>query len=251
MKIINLDSRYDLSAAQVNFAQAVATACDDQSSDDNIASLMEAIPVFLLNESSMPGYEEQEQHSARPATEHLGFYQHDASLLNIRRPAIGICPERIIQQAANEEELMLLTAKVLAHEFAHAKMRLHPASSYGPVDTFYRWMEEPMANLLTLECFDQFRHGHRRGAGRPLAHVSTTQDPIDYVRDFIGGQPDNYRLALDLYDHRVRYWWIWRNQKEDFAKRTAEKQAWLDYVTKHVGNTEESQLQHLFEALHR
>lgn len=212
---------------------------------------METIPVFLLNESSMPEDEELEQNSIRPATERLGFYQHAANILNIKTPAIGLCPERLIQCSGNEEELMLLTAKVIIHEFAHAKMRLHPAANYGPVDNFYRWMEEPMANLITLECFAQFEHGHHRRCGRPLAHVSTAQDPLDYVRDFINGQPDNYRLALDLYDHRVRYWWIWRNDKEGFAKRTPEKQAWLDYVTKFVGKCEPTQLKRLFEALHK
>ena len=144
---------------------------------------------------------------------------------------------------------MVLTSKVIVHEFAHAKMRLHPSAHYTPTDQFYEWMEEPMANLIALECFSH--SGHRFGReDRQIAHVTTLLNPFDYVRDFIAGQPDNYRLALDLYDHRVRYWWIWRNQKDDIQKRTNEKQDWLDYVTTHVGNADEPTLRQLFEALH-
>jgi hypothetical protein len=31
-------------------------------------------------------------------------------------------------------------------------------SSYYPIDEFYKWMEEPMANFITLEYFEKYNY---------------------------------------------------------------------------------------------
>jgi hypothetical protein len=246
MIIINLNSKYDLSAAQVHYVQSIILGDDYHEPGDSITRLMDEIPIFLLQSDSMPDQERGE--SNQPPTEWLGFYQHGSCILGVNTPVIGISPERIIQCVGSEEELMLLTAKVIVHEFAHAKMRLHHCSKYTPVDEFYNWMEEPMANLITLEYFNNSRH-IRGGRYRQTAHVATIHDPFEFVRGFISGQPDNYRLALDLYDNGVRCWWTWCRHKDDIQKRMKEKQDWLDYVKVNVGITEKSKLSQLFEAL--
>ena len=103
-------------------------------------------------------------------------------------------------------------------------MKLHPNANYFPIDEFYKWMEEPMANLITLEYFKNFERGYIYRRSK-LKFATTLISPLDYVKDFISKQPDNYRLGLDLFEHRVFQWWIWRNQKDKIQKKTKEKKS--------------------------
>lgn len=270
MKIINLDSRIELTQAQIGFAESVIICGEDEPirEDDSISILMNQTPIFLLSPESMPSessiYQEKvdakEKHSEnddkeyrqgiKPPTEWLGFYQHSYKILGIDIPFIGLCPERIIKCVSNEEELIILIAKVLIHEFAHAKMKLHPSANYYPIDEFYKWMEEAMANLITLEYFKNYDRCYRYRRTN-IAYATTLIYPFDYVKNFISKQPDNYRLGLDLFEHRVFQWWIWRNQKNEIQKKNIEKQKWLDYVKANVGKTDKVTLDKLFEDLHK
>lgn len=250
MKIINLDSKFEISNAQISFAESVIISGEDEHVKyDSISILMNEIPIFLLSPDSMP--KEEKGHSKKPSSEWLGFYQHSYRIMGIDTPIIGLCPERIIGCVSNDDELIILIAKVLIHEFAHAKMRLHPSSNYDPIDEFYIWMEEPMANLITLKYFEYFNRGYRtRREQKQQAYATTLISPFDYVKKFISQQPDNYRLGLDLFEHRVFKWWIWRNQKGKIQTKTKEKQDWLNYVKPNVGQTNKRMLQDLFDQLH-
>ena len=270
MKIINLNSKYDLSPAQVHYAYSVALNGNNShpKENDSIVHLMDQIPIYLLGPDSMPleipcshwpspevsdrNPEQSGLKSEKPSTEWLGFYQHQSLIHGVDIPSIGLCPERIIECVKNEWELMVLTAKVIIHEFAHAQMRLQPSSNYSPIDEFFEWMEEPIANLITLDHFrnssEPYRKHYHRQNENQIAHIETDLKPFDYVRDFISRQPDNYRLGLDLYDHHIP-WWYWASRKEQFQKRTNEKKAWLKYVKANVGKTDPVKLKQLFEAL--
>jgi hypothetical protein len=125
MKIINLNSKYDITPAQQAFIGQLIFLGDNSYSKyfgDSIAYLMEKIPIFLVNSKEMP--EDLRGNSEKPSTDYLGFYQHEAPMLNCRKPAIGLCPERLFDEVSNDEELAVLLAKVVIHEFAHAKMAL-------------------------------------------------------------------------------------------------------------------------------
>ena len=266
MKIINLDSKYDLSPDQVHYAYSVALNGNDSHPIDgeSIVHLMDEIPIYLLQPDSMPlalpcshwrshevpdsTPEQSGLESEKPSTEWLGFYQHRSSIHGVDTPSIGICPERIIGCATTEWELMVLIAKVIIHEFAHAQMRLRPSSDYSPIDEFFEWMEEPIANLITLHHFKNSSRTYHRRNKNPIAHVDTNLKPLDYVRDFISRQPDNYRLGLDLFKHHIPWWW-WAARKEQFQTRTNEKNAWLRYVKANVGKTDPVILRQLFEDL--
>ena len=88
---------------------------------------------------------------------------------------------------------------------------------------------------------------HRKNENQ-VAHIETDLKTFDYVRDFITKQPDNYRLGLDLYKHRIRYW-RWVLEKNEIQKRTNEKNAWLKYVKANVGRTDPVILEQLFNDL--
>jgi hypothetical protein len=242
MKVINLNSRFELTEAQISFAESVIICGEDEPirEDDSISILMNEIPVLLVDIKTQEEYGNGDI---------LGFYQHSARILGFEIPVIGLCLEKIINEVKTDEELIILIAKVLIHEFAHAKMKLHPSANYYPIDEFYKWMEEPMANLITLEYFKNYDKGYRHRRTK-LAYATILISPFDYVKEFISKQPDNYRLGLDLFEHRVFQWWIWRNQKDKIQYKTKEKKDWLDYVKANVGKTDKVMLDKLFEELH-
>ena len=246
MKIINLNSNVELTMAQISFVESIIACGDDKPlrDDDSISFLMNEIPIFLIDKRT------QEEYSNGDL---LGFYQHSSRILGTNTPVIGLCLEKIIDQVKSEEELIILIAKVIIHEFAHAKLSLDPRANYHPIDEFYLWMEEPMANLITLEYFRSFKYCHRRNRryGISPAYKKTTILPFDFVKDYISKQPDNYRLGLDLFEKRIWYWWIWRNSKNEIQKKTKEKNDWLNYVKSNVGKTDEKILEKLFEALYK
>jgi hypothetical protein len=249
MKIINLDSKYDLSPAQVHYAYSVALNGNDShpKENDSIVHLMDEIPIYLLGPDSMPEFGKFK--GEKPSTEWLGFYQHQSSIHGVYTPSIGLCPERIAECVETEWELMVLIAKVIIHEFAHAQMRRRGMSNYSPIDEFFEWMEEPIANLITLHHFKNSSRAYYHGWNEnQVAHVETDLKPLDYVQDFISRQPDNYRLGLDLYEH-LFYWRFWASKKEQFQKRTNEKNAWLRYVKANVGKTDSVILNQLFDDL--
>lgn len=249
MKIINLNSRYELSPAQVHYAYSVALNGNDSHhsiANNDIVRLMDEIPIYLLQPDNMPDLVRLE--GEKPSTEWLGFYQHQSSIHGVYTPSIGLCPERIAECVETEWELMVLIAKVIIHEFAHAQMRLESRLNYSPIDEFYEWMEEPGANLITLHHFKNSSRGYHGRNKKQIAHVETDLKPLDYVQDFISRQPNNYRLGLDLYKHKIQFW-RWALQKNEIQKRTNEKNAWLEYVKANVGKTDPVILERLLDDL--
>jgi len=254
MKIINLDSRLELTQAQISFAESVINSEPSSMRFTPLSFLMNEVPVFLLMPDSMP-YEERNMDSEKPPTEYFGFYQHSAKILGIERPAIGLCPERIKNYVKNDEEFMILIAKVIIHEFAHAVMSQPPKNNYQPRDEFYQWMEESMANLITLEYFDWYnnRYKYRLHGFYNLTYKTSITNSLNFVKDFISKQPDNYRLGLDLFQNKfgkmMPTWLKWRNNKKDIQLRSKEKQDWLSYVAANVGKTDRKKLKQLFDNL--
>ena len=246
MKVINLNSRFELTQTQINYAELVVICGDiTPMRDDSIFALMNEIPVFLIDR------EIQNEHGNGDP---LGFYQPSSKILTIETPIIGLCLEKIVDVAKTDEELIILIAKVLIHEFAHAMMNLDQSAVYNPIDEFYEWMEEPMANAITLEYFSNFDMCFKyRGRNRDIqfAYVKTIINPFDFVKNFISKQQDNYRLGIDLFEHRIDQWWIWRKQKTEIQKKTKEKKDWLDYVKLNVGKTDEDTLEKLFKELYK
>lgn len=251
MNIINLNSSLELSAGQISFAENVILCGEDnpQTERDSFSVLAKCTPIFLVNQDTQKEYGDRESENRDfPSTDILGFYNSNGRVLGESIPVIGLCLENILKYAKNDDELSILIAKVLIHELAHAKMSMHPSAEYKGRDEFYKWMEEPMANLLTLKCFQNY-HRHYCHFGKPIASIRKSIAPLDYVKDFISKQPPNYRLGLDLFEHRIWHWWLWRNNKKDISKKANEKTTWLNYVKTNVGTIDSSILNFLFDSL--
>ncbi len=243
MKIINLDSKYVPTPAQLSFAENVIEFGEHEPmrSEDSLAVLASEIPIFLL---SAKGMDKTDRVGASSSMDFWGFYCHELPIGTSRKPAIGLCLERMIGSCKTEEELTILFAKVLIHELAHAKMTMHPGADYGPPDEFYAWMEEPMANLIVLETFDCYQRCHQHSASRrdSAPPFSTIASPLAQVRLFMEMQPDNYRLGIDLFDTGLRKaWWnIWRRYKSQFSDES--KYKWIEYTKANVGKADKGKL---------
>lgn len=251
MKVINLNSRFDLTKVQIEFAKSIMSAFsyDDficRSFDFNF--LMDKIPVFLINEETMEKLE-RENHiehrhdqESRPATEWLGMYMSKCNIIGVDYPVIALCPERIVRIVRDDKELCWLVANVLIHEFSHAAM---DKEDYGKrFDRFYDWVEEPMANLLTLcvvkwySRYSEYSEIHQLNRSSDLTvngRIYHAHDFYDFVLNFVSSQPDNYRIAAylhtgDMFD--VRKCDKWARSKDKFCNNTWQKQLWLDYWNK-------------------
>lgn len=249
MKVINLNSSFDLTKVQIEFAKSIMSAFsyDDficRSFDFNF--FMDKIPVFLINEETMEKLERENhiehRQESRPATEWLGMYMSKCNIIGVDYPVIAFCPERIVRIVRDDKELCWLVAKVLIHEFSHAAM---DKKDYGKrFDRFYDWVEEPMANLLTL-CvvkwyseYSEYSERHQLNRSSDLTvngRIYHAHDFYDFVLNFVSSQPDNYRIAAYLHTggmFDVRKCDKWARSKDKFCNNTWQKQLWLDYWDK-------------------
>lgn len=157
---------------------------------------------------------------AKPDTEKLGYYMRASGLFD--QPAIVICMDRIWKITGDQQDAVALTIKVLIHEFAHALMDVGKENkAYGKYDAFHHWLEESLANYLTL------------------AVLKNDQDSqlYDYAKNFIAGQSPAYRLGGILHDQGLPLdaYSRWRDRKQFLGTRASDsvkehKNAWLDEV---------------------
>ena len=257
MNIINISSTIEITYSQKSFIEEVLFCGDDhhRMEEDSFYWLSKQIPIFLINEGSMSKHEKESEYryeqnpERKPHTEWLGFYGRDSSGLFEHTPRIAICPERIASCVKNDEEFMFLLTKVIVHEFAHAKMDYRDENSkYRKKDKFWHWMEESMANQLTLEVFRDFTRGYRKNAFR---NVSWEDVLWDFIVDFIKHQPPEYALGYEIFDKGVGQWWIWRKHKDELGgqKRIIQKNDWLQYVQSNYQQIDEKKAKVLYDAL--
>ena len=127
---------------------------------------------------------------------------------------------------------MLLASLVIIHEFAHAKMDYNNENSkYYKKDMFWHWMEESLANKLTLEIFQNFFHiYHKMNTFKNF--TTWNQRARDFIVNFVKLQPPAYALGYELFDKHIGWWWIWKNHKKELSgtNKLKEKKAWLTYV---------------------
>ena len=273
MNIININSDIEINHVQKSFLEEMLFSGDDHCiiEEDSFFWLSKTIPIFLINEKSMEKYEKNIENieleypyleyryepnpKIKPHTEWLGFYGRDSSGLFEHTPRIAICPERIAQCVNTDEEFMFLLAKVVVHEFAHAKMDFRDENiEYGKKDTFWHWMEESMANQLTLEAFQNFSRGYHHRYRRNSYRNKRWEDKLfEFVVDFIKHQPPAYALGYEIFNKGIREWWIWRNHKDELGgeKRIQAKNDWLSYVQKHYKNIDKKTIENLYDKLFR
>lgn len=218
MLIVQLNSIHTVPEDHREFARQIINRHDQQIPwsqiyPTTITEIMKEIPVFLVDVHTQEEYQDSDI---------LGFYCHRGRILNAHRPVIGLCMERIHAHSKSEEDLKVLTTKVLIHEYAHALMATAPGSDYGQRDAFYQYMEEPLANMITLQYFSY-----------------SDAEVFGYGRTFMGEQPDEYKLGVNLYDAGIHQWWLWRNRKQQIAALNSKKTNWLNYVLDHSQRNEQ------------
>jgi len=258
MKFININSNIVITPAQRSFIEEVLL-CDDRHDimqADSFYQLSKTIPVFLINEESMKKHDfeiegQYEPNSDfRPDTEWLGFYGRDSSGLFEHTPRIAICPERIAKCVSNDEEFMFLLAKVIVHEFSHAKMDYEDQNiKYRKKDTFWRWMEESSANRYTLEVFENYTR--QDTSSTPFKNTRWKQSSFDFVVDFIKKQSPAYALGYELFDKRPVLDWEWEREKDSLGgqKRAKEKEDWLEYMQANYKNINEKKSHYLYDCV--
>jgi hypothetical protein len=218
MIVINHNTKTELPADHITFFEAVVREYDARLPEaaynpGNISMLLDEIPVVIVDVPT------QDDHSSGDL---LGFYMHTGVLGNIQAPLIGLCLERIYEETKNiPETYRYLTTKVLIHEFAHAMMAATPQSVYRNRDNAYRWIEEPMANMVTLLYLSL-------GADESSVIRESLMRALAYSRWFmLNQQPDEYKMGVVLYDQGIRDWWTWRSMKGTISdSRELERKAW-------------------------
>lgn len=146
--------------------------------------------------------------SAQPPMEYLGVYcpQWKKSINDSKyyfEKAIFICPERIRDCVASGDKYNLLLKKVLIHEFCHAYMDIKVIDR-GTSEDVYHWMEESMANVMTLMIIEKNIHKCAEG-----------KDLLDFALDFMLKQPKAYAFAVPMWENGICDYdlWAWNKEK--------------------------------------
>ena len=261
MQIININSSIDISFSQKFIEEVLLYGEEHHHMEKNsLHILSENIPIFLLNEESMKKYDTQIERyeyntDFKPDTESLGFYGRDNTGLFERTPRIALCPERIAQCVANDEEFVFLLAKVTVHEYAHAKMDFENQNrQYRRKDEFWTWMEESSANRYTLEIFKNFTNNYRYTHNRrssPFRNQNWEHALFDFVVDFVKKQPPEYALGYELFDKSPISESKWEREKANLggSQRVNEKKEWLDYMKNNYSNIDKEHSDFLYDCV--
>lgn len=180
-----------------------------------IYKLINHIPIFIVDKDMMNKIVEGDD-PYNPDV--LGWYTRTtpASV-----PSVYICLERIewvlkeLSKKIGYDERQIkifLTAKVILHELAHALMDIGLNNEKG--SEFFKWLEEPMANMITLLFTDNY------------------PDFKKFTKAFIDMQPKYYIPGKKLYEND-RYFCYWKNwwnyKKQSYNNKDYQKeQEWLD-----------------------
>lgn len=166
----------------------------------------EYIPIKLVDESKLPEIDAESLNRKIISPDLLGAY---FSCYDDNKPIILLCPSRILTVAKLcDIKAKLLCKKVIIHEFAHALM--DPTNWKSEIDfapqqknqcqkitsDASRFMEESLANMLTLKYFDEL-----------------AKDEFNLVEDFIANhQPPIYQFGITQFELKTD-WTKWRDYK--------------------------------------
>lgn len=164
------------------------------------------IPIKLVDESKFPKIDVESLNSKIISPDLLGAY---FSCDDHNKPIILLCPSRILSVAKLcDIKAKLLCKKVIIHEFAHALMdptNWKSEKDFAPqqknqcqkiISDADRFMEESLANMLTLKYF----------------HEVATEE-FDPVEDFIAKrQPAIYQFGITQFELKTN-WTKWRDYK--------------------------------------
>jgi hypothetical protein len=198
----------------------------------------------------------------------LGLYWHNYSILSSdytnKQPAIYLNLEYISELSKDHNDFLYLTTLVLLHELSHYKIDIGN-DNYYPRDEFYIWMEESMANCITLSSmygiinmrkleFLRYQQPFYKNKFFNLNKHALRNyiDLFDYSFEFVLNQPKHYQLGCLLFiygnNRIVDFAGSWATDKQVLKTRQInEKQNWLNYVKKNVIKDKGAFLQKYYE----
>ena len=205
-------------------------------------SILQVIPVYLR--ATPPILGELSPHTEGDV---LGFY---TSFTNGAPGEITLFPETILSSTKNESEFMLLTAKVLIHELAHAVM--DPNNFEGHFDNFsneYRkytylsWRNYGFVGQVSPDGYSLVPISFHHVREESYANVITyrvfalaysmgivPEKWLKYVEHFISQQSDAYRLALEILPSDGIKAWVGLKENTLFQREKAD--SWMDLTDK-------------------
>ena len=193
--------------------------------DDRMAHKM---PIFLVSPETLDQYLignnpqkvniNGERVDFTPGKQHCSCYchpftSHKDAIIGLKQPFVLLCLERIKESAASDDEYKWLIGKHITYEFAHAQM---DQSTYRPIDDFYKWVEDPLANMICLQCFWAYDKG----------------EIFEFIKQTILNEPDNQRLGWEYFKYNMIDWENWAKNKKEIKGNTESKQTYLFYVQK-------------------
>lgn len=226
MNIINLSSSIEITPAQISFCEELCENGDNNTEKDSYYWLLNHLHIFLVNEANFVKYvQEYEDKSSgdKPSTDWLGYYTRLDCPPFSNTPIIVICPERIEKCVTNDDEFTWLFAKVMIHELSHAKLdfnnenNAYVSTSEDPF--YYTWMEESIANMMTLGLFDTV-----------VDRGDWYQKASAFAKDFVTKQPPKYAFGGWLYANLSFNGLKWREVKTRPDRLLCVKKPWNDYV---------------------
>jgi len=238
MVYITVNSKVNINPNTKLFVENVVSYADKdvvkRAKDDSFYMRSKAIPILLVNEDKFKEYSnvkyDPDESNIKPDTEWLGIYTRVSNDLFSNTPVILVCPERIVKCIDFNEEFDFLFTKVVLHELAHAIMdSKNQNAKYKAKDEFFTYMEESMANKLTLEGLNNFKKYYNAMQNtNPAYQQHNLGDKLfKFAKDFIKKQPPAYALGFEIFNNDLGNWELWKDKKGMLLDEDDLKKKWL------------------------
>ena len=248
MNFKNIDSTYNIAPWQISFTKLILKS-DGYSfyRNDWFAEIIQSHQFYLVNESTFCLVKDGSYHKSKRKEDKIDNRNSIPSISSetdtfscfIRnglydKPEIYICPEAILKYTKNEEEVMILLAKVLIHELSYADIN---EIEHEPKDEFYNWMKEACAIEMTLNFFKSFEENHFQKDKFYLNHHNIIS-PFEFITEYCFKKTDIYKLGFYFHINQFHSYSNWNDY--DFTKSDKKnyKEKWLHYLKSEVLNNE-------------
>jgi hypothetical protein len=200
------------------------------------------IPIFFVTEDAFYQLEARypkstsnpvECNAKYKPTEYLAFYT------DFPFPQIVMCWDRILETITelkhntgnpivdSDEFKTTFTIMILIHEIAHYHLDsgFWYKKKFGGRDAFYEWMEEFLANFISLQVLHHYFEDNKKES-----------EFFCIIKHFTRNQPDNYAFGLKLFEldfdnngnsicEQYMNWWAKKTTITEIGKNN-----WLKYV---------------------
>ena len=252
MNIININSKYNLTPWQIAFTKLVLNCEEYNFSNNYLCNLLETIPFYLVNESTFCLIKDGSYHKSKKKENDDEIEKRISTTSNsldnntfsyyIRKglhdiPEIYLCPEAILKFTKNEDEVIILLAKVIIYKLAYAFIN---KEELEPKDEFYYWMKEACPIEMTLNYFDIFGEMYYNSNKFYLNHQKNVVE-FEHTIEFCSTKTEIYKLGFYLFENRFFSYLYWNDYEFTKSDKKIDKEKWLHYLKSEVLNNELSE----------